>query len=68
MENALGQYVLYQNILQSTDAERILFLAIREEVYNDLFSEPIGQLLLNNQQIKLIVFNLKRQELVKWIT
>ena len=66
--NALGQYVLYQNILQSTDAERILFLAIREEVYNDLFSEPIGQLLLNNQQIKLIVFNLKRQELVKWIT
>ncbi len=68
LENALGQYVLYQNILQSTDAERILFLAIREEVYNDLFSEPIGQLLLNNQQIKLIVFNLKRQELVKWIT
>ena len=68
LENALGQYVLYQNILQSTDAERILFLAIREEVYNDLFSEPIGQLLLNNQQIKLIVFNFLRQELVKWIT
>jgi hypothetical protein len=67
LENALGQYVLYQNILKSTDTERILYLAIREEVYNDLFAEPIGQLLLNNQQIKLITFNPDKQELVGWI-
>ena len=67
LENALGQYILYQNILQSTDAERILYLAIRTEIYNDLFTEPIGQLLLKNQQIKLIVFNPEIQELVKWI-
>ncbi|MEM6612450.1 MAG: element excision factor XisH family protein, partial [Cyanobacteria bacterium P01_C01_bin.72] len=57
LEGALGQYVLYQSILQSTDAERILYLAVREEVYNDLFAEPIGQLLLNNQRLKLITFN-----------
>ena len=68
LENALGQYVLYQSILKSTDTERILYLAIREEVYNDLFAEPIGQLLLNNQQIKLITFNPDTQELVGWIT
>ncbi len=67
LENALGQYILYQNILQSTEPERILYLAIRTEIYNDLFFEPIGQLLLNNQQIKLIVFNPETQELVKWI-
>ncbi|MEM8721591.1 MAG: XisH family protein [Cyanobacteria bacterium P01_G01_bin.39] len=67
LENALGQYVLYQNILQSTDSERILYLAIREEVYNDLFAEPIGQLLLNNKQIKLITFDSDKQELVGWI-
>lgn len=67
LENALGQYVLYQNILQSTDSEIILYLAIREEVYNDLFAEPIGQLLLNNKQIKLIIFDSDKQELVGWI-
>ena len=67
LENALGQYVLYQNILKSTDAKRTLYLAIREEVYNDLFSEPIGQLLLSNKQIKLIIFNSDKQELVEWI-
>ncbi len=67
LENALGQYLLYQNILKSTDAKRILYLAIREEVYNDLFFEPIGQLLLSNKQIKLITFNPDKQELVEWI-
>jgi glutamine cyclotransferase len=67
LENALGQYVLYQNILKVTDIERILYLAIRNEVYDDLFTEPIGQLLLNNKQIKLIVFNSDRQELSQWI-
>lgn len=40
LENALGQYVLYQNVLKSTDPERTIYLAIREEVYNDLFAEP----------------------------
>lgn len=67
LENALGQYILYQNILQTTDVERILYLAIREEVYNDLFTEPIGQLLLNNKQIKLIIFNPDKEELSAWI-
>ena len=67
LENALGQYILYQDILKSTDTERVLYLAIREEVYNDLFAEPIGQLLLNNQRIKLITFNPDIQELVGWI-
>ena len=67
LESALGQYILYQDILKSTDTGRILYLAIREEVYNDLFTEPIGQLLLKNQRIKLITFNPDAQELVGWI-
>ena len=67
LESALGQYILYQDILKSTDTGRILYLAIREEVCNDLFTEPIGQLLLKNQRIKLITFNPDTQELVGWI-
>ena len=67
LENALGQYILYQEILRSTDTEITLYLAIREETYNDLFTEPIGQLLLKNQPIKLITFNPDAKELVQWI-
>ena len=57
----------HKQYISETDTERILYLAIREEIYNDLFAEPIGQLLLKNQRIKLITFNPDAQELVGWI-
>ena len=68
LENALGQYIIYQDILKLTDPERILYLAVREEVYNDLFTEEIGKLLLDNKRLKLIVFNPDTQEIIRWIT
>lgn len=33
LENALGQYILYQNVLQRIEPERFLYLAIREAVF-----------------------------------
>lgn len=68
LENALGQYTIYQDILKLTDPERILYLAVREEIYNDLFAEEIGKLLLDNKRLKLIVFNPDTQEIIRWIT
>jgi hypothetical protein len=46
LENALGQFVLYQNALSILEPDRNLFLAIREAVYIDLFQEKIGKMLL----------------------
>lgn len=68
LENAVGQYIIYQSILNITDPSRILYLAINQETYQDLFSESIGQLLISNKQVKLIVFESERQELVLWIS
>ena len=68
LENALGQYIIYQDLLKLIDPERILYLAVREEIYNDLFTEEIGKLLLDNKRLKLIVFNPDTQEIIKWIT
>lgn len=68
LENALGQYIIYQDVLQLTDPERVLYLAVREEVYNDFFTEEIGKLLLNNKRLKLIVFDPETQEVTKWIS
>ncbi|MCX5933739.1 MAG: XisH family protein, partial [Pseudanabaena sp. LacPavin_0818_WC45_MAG_42_6] len=44
LENALGQYVLYHNILSVLEPDRILYLAVRESVFVDLFEETIGKL------------------------
>jgi hypothetical protein len=67
LKNALGQYVLYEKILKHQLSERILYLAIRETIFNRLFSEEIGQILLEDNTLKLIVFNPEKEVITKWI-
>ncbi len=63
----MGQYILYAELLALTEPDRILYLAIREEIYVDFFSEPIVQIVLANHPIKLIIFDPIEEVIVKWI-
>jgi len=67
LENALGQFVLYQNALSLSEPDRILYLAIREAVYLDLFEEEIGKMLLERNVIKLLSFNPEQEVITRWI-
>ena len=67
LENALGQYILYRDALKRTQPERILYLAISNEVYLDFFQEEIAQMVVENQHLKLIIFDANKAEVVKWI-
>ncbi|MGK7928954.1 MAG: element excision factor XisH family protein [Spirulina sp.] len=67
LENALGQYLLYRSVLQKTEPDRCLYLAIPSDTYIDIFEEPIGQLLREDYQILLIVFDIKSEEIIEWI-
>ena len=68
LEKALGQYVLYFDILEDIEPERTLYLAIRESTFEDLFTESIGKLILKKQRIKLIVFEPNKEEIIRWIS
>jgi len=46
LEKAIGQYILYRRILSEKEPERKLYLAIEEETYNGIFSEPIADLIV----------------------
>lgn len=67
LEQALGQYILYCDVLQKIEPDRSLYLAVNDKIYSDLFLEPIGQMLIENNRIKLLVFNIKEEVIVKWI-
>jgi XisH protein len=67
LENALGQYILYEDIIAQEYSERILYLAIREEVYLTFFSEPIVQIPLKSRRIKLLVFDETQEVITQWI-
>ncbi len=67
LQQALGQYTLYLDIIEEIEPERRLYLAVRETTYEDIFIEPIGQILLNKKRLKLLVFDAEREEIVEWI-
>jgi hypothetical protein len=67
LEQALGQYILYLDILAEREPDRVLYLAVAEVVVNELFEEPVGQLLLRNQRLRLLVFEPKQEVIVRWI-
>lgn len=67
LEKALGQYILYHDILQQLEPNRHLYLAIRQETYSELFEEPVGKILLENQRLCLLVFDSEQEIILKWI-
>jgi len=67
LRNALGQFILYRTILHTTEPERTLYLAVREATYFAIFEEPVGQLLIQQQHLRLIVFRPDQEEVIQWI-
>ncbi len=66
LQNALGQYTLYRNIIEETDPDRTLYLAVHEETFATIFEEALGQLIIRKNDLKLIVFNKTEEAIVKW--
>lgn len=67
LENALGQFILYQNALSVLEPDRSLFLAIREAVFLDLFEEEIGKLLIQRSILQIIAFDPDQEVITRWI-
>jgi hypothetical protein len=67
LERAVGQFIIYRRVLSRAEPDRALFLAIDEEVYDNLFKEPIGTLLLEDPSIQLIVFDPKTEIIRQWV-
>ena len=67
LELAIGQYILYKNVLGKIEPDRVLYLAVRESTFLKLFEQEIGQILLENDVMKILTFNPEQETLVQWI-
>ena len=68
LEKALGQYILYHDILSKLEPQRKLYLAVPQSVVRDIFEEPVGKLLLEYERVRVIGFDPRTEEIVQWIT
>jgi len=63
---ALGQFVNYRLALQTQDPERVLYLAVPVETYDDFFQLPFTRMVVEEERVKLIVYNAEQGVIVTW--
>ena len=67
LEQAIGQYVLYRIFLRRLEPDRELYLAVPQDVIEEVFSEDYGQGFIEDEHGKLLGFNVEREEVVEWL-
>lgn len=67
LQAAMGQFVVYENVLSETQPDRTLYLAVRAKTYRDVFEGPIGGLLLERAGLRLMVFDEDAEAILRWI-
>jgi len=67
LEVALGQFILYRSLIRTLEPDRVLLLAVPESVFKSLFEMPALAGLIQEVNLKIIVFDTESQEIVKWM-
>jgi hypothetical protein len=67
LQEAVGQFVVYRALLSQAEPERSLFLGVPTRVYDSLLSEPLGQLVAAEVRLRILVFDVQQQKVVRWI-
>jgi hypothetical protein len=65
-EVALGQYILYRNLINLTKPEYQIYLAIKDSVYVNFFQRDSIQDILKINQLLLIIVDIEKEEIVQW--
>lgn len=59
--------MLYERVLRKDQPERTLWLAIPSRVWSGLFREALGELLLEDGALRLLVVDAEQEMIEQWI-
>jgi hypothetical protein len=65
---ALGQFINYRTALRSEDPGRILYLAVPSAIYNDFFNLPFTKLVVSENNLKILIYDIEKEEIIKWLS
>lgn len=63
---AVGQFMVYQIALEEKEPDRVLFLAVPMEVLQEIFLKPKASKLTERVDLKIIGFDVEKEEIVQW--
>lgn len=67
LEQAVGQFVVYRALLARAEPGRTLFLAVPTHVDEGVMSEPLGELVIAEARLRLLVFDIQSMRVVRWV-
>ncbi|BAG00030.1 DNA element excision controlling factor XisI homolog [Microcystis aeruginosa NIES-843] len=62
-EIALGQYILYRNLISLTEPEYQIYLAIKDSIYENFFQRESIQDILKINQLLLLVVEMEKEKI-----
>ncbi len=63
---ALGQFINYRIALRTSDPDRVLYLAVPSPTYNGFFQLDFPRTVVEENNMKLLVYSVSNQEVVSW--
>ena len=68
LEKAVGQYIVYQIILAKDKPDVKLYLGVEKSAFEQIFSQGIGNAIREHIQMKIMVFDADKEEIIEWTT
>lgn len=63
---AIGQFINYQTALEAEEPDRQIYLGIPLETYEQYFQNLFPRTVIERHNIKLMVYDVRSEEVVKW--
>ncbi|MEA5479748.1 element excision factor XisH family protein [Pseudanabaena galeata UHCC 0370] len=63
----LGQFITYRLALQKIEPDRILYLAVPDNLYDKFFDTTLVQELMQQNTVYLITYDIDQETIAKWI-
>ncbi|MHC5718620.1 MAG: XisH family protein [Nostoc sp.] len=64
---ALGQFINYRGALRRRQPERVLYLAVPLTTYKTFFQLDFPQDMIEENQVKMIIYDVEQEVIFKWI-
>ena len=64
---ALGQFINYRGALRRRQPERVLYLAVPVTTYKTFFQLDFPQDMIEENQVKMIIYDVEQEVIFKWI-
>jgi len=67
LQQSLGQYKIYLDIIELTQLDYELYLAISHLTYQVFFTQKAAQMVVQRHNLNLLIVDIDEEEIVQWI-